>query len=79
MLQITFTGQRLKRASQEGRLSEQDIAAIMQEKRRRPEIQESALPAKRNRAILSESYTPEQKRKIIVKLQLGAPAWRLVR
>ena len=32
--------QRLKRASQEGRLSEQDIAAIMQEERRRPEIQE---------------------------------------
>ena len=32
--------QRLKRASQEGRLSEQDIAAIMREERLRPEIQE---------------------------------------
>ena len=50
--------QRLKRASQEGRLSEQDIAAIMQ----------VTLPAKEIEQFFPKSYTPEQKKKVIVKL-----------
>ena len=61
--------QRLKRASQEGRLSEQDIAAIMrEEKAQTRDTGKVTLPAKEIEQFFPKSYTPEQKKKIIVKL-----------
>lgn len=61
--------QRLKRASQEGRLSEQDIAAIMQEKKAQTrDTGKVTLPAKEIEQFFPKSYTPEQKKKVIVKL-----------
>ena len=61
--------QRLKRASQEGRLSEQDIAAIMQEEKAQTrDTGKVTLPAKEIEQFFPKSYTPEQKKKIIVKL-----------
>ena len=61
--------QRLKRASQEGRLSEQDIAAIMrEEKAQTRDTGKVTLPAKEIEQFVPKSYTPEQKKKIIVKL-----------
>ena len=61
--------QRLKRASQEGRLSEQDIAAIMrEEKAQTRDTGKVTLPAKELEQFFPKSYTPEQKKKIIVKL-----------
>ena len=61
--------QRLKRVSQEGRLSEQDIAAIMrEEKAQTRDTGKVTLPAKEIEQFFPKSYTPEQKKKIIVKL-----------
>ena len=61
--------QRLKRASQEGRLSEQDIAAIMrEEKAQTRDTGKVTLPAKEIEQFFPKSYTPEQKKKVIVKL-----------
>ena len=61
--------QRLKRASQEGRLSEQDIAAIMrEEKAQTRDTGKATLPAKEIEQFFPKSYTPEQKKKVIVKL-----------
>jgi len=61
--------QRLKRASQEGRLSEQDIAVIMrEEKAQTRDTGKVTLPAKEIEQFFSKSYTPEQKKKVIVKL-----------
>ena len=61
--------QRLKRASQEGRLSEQDIAAIMrEEKAQTRNTGKVTLPAKEIEQFFPKSYTPEQKKKVIVKL-----------
>ena len=61
--------QRLKRASQEGRLSEQDIAAIMrEEKAQTRDTGKVTLPAKEIEQFFPKSYTPKQKKKIIVKL-----------
>ena len=61
--------QRLKRASQEGRLSEQDIAAIMrEEKAQTRDTGKVTLPAKEIDQFFPKSYTPEQKKKVIVKL-----------
>ena len=61
--------QRLKRASQEGRLSEPDIAAIMrEEKAQTRDTGKVTLPAKEIEQFFPKSYTPEQKKKVIVKL-----------
>ena len=61
--------QRLKRASQGGRLSEQDIAAIMrEEKAQTRDTGKVTLPAKEIEQFFPKSYTPEQKKKVIVKL-----------
>ena len=61
--------QRLKRASQEGRLSEQDIAAIMrEEKAQTRDTGKVTLPAKKIEQFFPKSYTPAQKKKVIVKL-----------
>ena len=61
--------QRLKRASQEGRLSEQDIAAIMQEEKAQTrDTGKVTLPAKEIEQFFPKSYTPAQKKKVIVKL-----------
>ena len=61
--------QRLKRVSQEGRLSEQDIAAIMrEEKAQTRDTGKVTLPAKEIEQFFPKSYTPEQKKKVIVKL-----------
>lgn len=61
--------QRLKRASQEGRLSEQDIAAIMrEEKAQTRDTGKVTIPAREIEQFFPKSYTPEQKKKIIVKL-----------
>ena len=61
--------QQLKRASQEGRLSEQDIAAIMrEEKAQTRDTGKVTLPAKEIEQFFPKSYTPEQKKKVIVKL-----------
>ena len=61
--------QRLKRASQEGRLSEQDIATIMrEEKAQTRDTGKVTLPAKEIEQFIPKSYTPEQKKKVIVKL-----------
>ena len=61
--------QRLNRASQEGRLSEQDIAAIMrEEKAQTRDTGKVTLPAKEIEQFFPKSYTPEQKKKVIVKL-----------
>ena len=61
--------QRLKRASQEGRLSEQDIAAIMrEEKAQTRDTGKVTLPAKEIDQFFPKSYTPAQKKKVIVKL-----------
>ena len=61
--------QRLKRASQEGRLSEQDIAAIVrEEKAQTRDTGKVTLPAKEIEQFFPKSYTPEQKKKVIVKL-----------
>ena len=61
--------QRLKRVSQEGRLSEQDIATIMrEEKAQTRDTGKVTLPAKEIEQFFPKSYTPEQKKKIIVKL-----------
>ncbi len=61
--------QRLKRASQEGRLSEQDIAAIMrEEKAQTRDTGKVTLPAKEIERFFPKSYTPAQKKKVIVKL-----------
>ena len=61
--------QRLKRVSQEGRLSEQDIAAIMREdKAQTRDTGKVTLPAKEIEQFFPKSYTPEQKKKVIVKL-----------
>ena len=61
--------QRLKRASQEGRLSEQDIAASMrEEKAQTRDTGTWSLPAKEIEQFFPKSYTPEQKKKVIVKL-----------
>ena len=61
--------QRLKRASQEGRLSEQDIAAIMREEKAQPrDTGKVTLPAKEIEQFFPKSYTPAQKKKVIVKL-----------
>ena len=61
--------QRLKRASQEGRLSEQDIATIMrEEKAQTRDTGKVTLPAKEIEQFFPKSYTPEQKKKIIVKI-----------
>ena len=61
--------QRLKRASQEGRLSEQDIATIMrEEKAQTRDTGKVTLPAKEIEQFFPKSYTPEQKKKVIVKL-----------
>ena len=61
--------QRLKRASQEGRLSEQDIAVIMREEKvQTRDTGKVTLPAKEIEQFFPKSYTPEQKKKVIVKL-----------
>ena len=61
--------QRLKRASQEGQLSEQDIAAIMrEEKAQTRDTGKVTLPAKEIEQFFPKSYTPAQKKKVIVKL-----------
>ena len=61
--------QQLKRASQEGRLSEQDIAAIMrEEKAQTRDTGKVTLPAKEIEQFFPKSYTPAQKKKVIVKL-----------
>ena len=61
--------QRLKRASPEGRLSEQDIAAIMrEEKAQTRDTGKVTLPAREIDQFFPKSYTPEQKKKVIVKL-----------
>ena len=61
--------QRLKRVSQEGRLSEQDIAAIMrEEKAQTRDTGKVTLQAKEIEQFFPKSYTPEQKKKVIVKL-----------
>ena len=61
--------QRLKRVSQEGRLSEQDIAAIMrEEKAQTRDTGKVTLPAKEIEQFFPKSYTPEQNKKVIVKL-----------
>ena len=61
--------QRLKRASQGGRLSEQDIAAIMrEEKAQTRDTGIVTLPAKEIEQFFPKSYTPAQKKKVIVKL-----------
>ena len=61
--------QRLKRVSQEGRLSEQDIAAIMrEEKAQTRDTGKVTLPAKEIEQFFPKSYTPEQKKKVIGKL-----------
>ena len=61
--------QRLKRVSQEGRLSEQDIATIMrEEKAQTRDTGKVTLPAKEIEQFFPKSYTPEQKKKVIVKL-----------
>ena len=61
--------QRLKRASQEGRLSEQDIAAIMrEEKAQTRDTGKVTLPAKEIEQFFPKSYTPAQKKQVIVKL-----------
>ena len=61
--------QRLKRASQEGRLSEQDIAAIMrEEKAQTRDTGKVTLPAKEIEQFFPKSYTPAKKKKVIVKL-----------
>ena len=61
--------QRLKRVSQEGRLSEQDIAAIMrEEKAQTRDTGKVTLPAKEIEQFFPKSYTPEPKKKVIVKL-----------
>ena len=61
--------QRLKRASQEGRLSEPDIAAIMrEEKAQTRDTGKVTLPAKEIEQFFPKSYTPAQKKKVIVKL-----------
>ena len=61
--------QRLKRASQEGRLSEQDIASIMrEEKAQTRDTGKVTLPAREIEQFFPKSYTPEQKKKVIVKL-----------
>ena len=61
--------QRLKRASQEGRLSEQDIAAIMrEEKAQTRDTGKVTRPAKEIEQFCPKSYTPAQKQKVIVKL-----------
>ena len=60
---------RLNRVSQEGRLSEQDIAAIMrEEKAQTRDTGKVTLPAKEIEQFFPKSYTPEQKKKVIVKL-----------
>ena len=61
--------QRLKRASQEGRLSEQDIATIMrEEKAQTRDTGKVTLPAKEIEQFFPKSYTPAQKKNVIVKL-----------
>ena len=56
-------------ASQEGRLSEQDIAAIMrEEKAQTRDTGKVTLPAKEIEQFFPKSYTPAQKKKVIVKL-----------
>ena len=61
--------QRLKRASQEGRLSEQDIATILrEEKAQTRDTGKVTLPEKEIEQFFPKSYTPEQKKKVIVKL-----------
>ena len=61
--------QRLKRASQEGQLSEQEIAAIMrEEKAQTRDTGKVTLPAREIEQFFPKSYTPEQKKKVIVKL-----------
>ena len=61
--------QRLKRASQEGRLSEQDISVIMrEEKAQTRDTGKVTLPAREIEQFFPKSYTPEQKKKVIVKL-----------
>ena len=61
--------QRLKRASQEGRVSEQDMAAIMrEEKAQTRDTGKVTLPAKEIEQFFPKSYTPAQKKKVIVKL-----------
>ena len=61
--------QRLKRVSQEGRLSEQDIAAIMrEEKAQTRDTGKVTLPAREIEQFFPKSYTPEQKKRVIVKL-----------
>lgn len=61
--------QRLKRASQEGRLSEQDIATIMREEKAQTRgTGKVTLPAREIEQFFPKSYTPEQKKKVIVKL-----------
>lgn len=61
--------QRLKRASQEGRLSEQDIASIMQEEKAQTrDTGKVTLPAREIEQFFPKSYTPEQKKRVIVKL-----------
>ena len=61
--------QRLKRVSQEGRLSEQDIATIMrEEKAQTRDTGKVTLPAKEIEQFFPKSYTPAQKKKVIVKL-----------
>ena len=71
--------QRLKRASQEGRLSEQDIAAIMrEEKAQTRDTGKVTLPAKEIEQFFPKSYTPAQKKEGYRKAsgKLGTPAWR---
>ena len=66
--------QRLKRASQEGRLSEQDIATIMrEEKAQTRDTGKVTLPAKEIEQFFPKSYTPEQKKKIIA--QIASVSW----
>ena len=61
--------QRLKRASQEGQLSEQDISVIMrEEKAQTRDTGKVTLPAKEIEQFFPKSYTPEQKKRVIVKL-----------
>ena len=63
---VTFKAQRLSK----GRLSEQDIAAIMrEEKALRKEV---TLPAKGDRTILSEKLHARTEKRVIVKLKWQA-------
>ena len=57
--------QRLKRASQEGRLSEQDIAAIMQEEKAQTrDTGKVTLPAKEIEQFFPKAIRPNRKRKL---------------